>query len=84
MFPTAGAKVGAFLVGVCSRAWAAMTQKGFVRFAIAWIWDRADRETSIVYGMRRAAFATAVADRMLPLGDIAAEIAEAIGRCSVT
>ena len=33
-----------------------------------------DRETSIVYGMPQAAFATAGADRVLPLSMIAAEI----------
>ena len=39
-----------------------------------------DRETSIVYGMPQAALATAGADRMLPLSDIAGEIASAVGR----
>jgi two-component system chemotaxis response regulator CheB len=42
-----------------------------------------DRETSIVYGMPQAALATAGADRMLPLSDIPAEIAEAVGRVRV-
>jgi two-component system chemotaxis response regulator CheB len=42
-----------------------------------------DRDTSIVYGMPQAAFATAGADRMLPLADIPAEIAEAVGRVRV-
>jgi len=39
-----------------------------------------DRETSIVYGMPQAAFATAGADRMLPLDAIATEIGEAVSR----
>src|SRR5574338_651618 len=42
-----------------------------------------DRETSIVYGMPQAALAAAGADRMLPLGDIAAEVADAVARVSV-
>ena len=42
-----------------------------------------DRETSIVYGMPQAALATAGADRMLPLADIPAEIADAVGRVRV-
>ena len=43
-----------------------------------------DRDTSIVYGMPQAAFATAGADRMLPLSDIAVEIADAVARVSVS
>jgi two-component system, chemotaxis family, protein-glutamate methylesterase/glutaminase len=39
-----------------------------------------DRATSIVYGMPQAALATAGADRMLPLGDIALEIGSAAAR----
>ena len=43
-----------------------------------------DRETSIVYGMPQAALATAGADRMLPLADIPAEIADAVAKVSVS
>ena len=39
-----------------------------------------DKETSIVYGMPQAAFATAGADRMLPLAGIADEVAGAVSR----
>jgi len=42
-----------------------------------------NRETSIVFGMPQAALATAGADRTLPLGDIAAEIVEAIGQTRI-
>jgi two-component system chemotaxis response regulator CheB len=37
-----------------------------------------DKQTSIVYGMPQAALATAGADRTLPLGDVAGEIACAV------
>ena len=43
-----------------------------------------DRATSIVYGMPQAALTTAGADRMLPLSDIAGEIASAVGRSRAT
>jgi two-component system, chemotaxis family, protein-glutamate methylesterase/glutaminase len=39
-----------------------------------------DKATSIVYGMPQVALATAGADRMLPLGDVAQEIAGAVAR----
>jgi two-component system chemotaxis response regulator CheB len=43
-----------------------------------------DKGTSIVYGMPQVALTTAGADRVLPLNDIALEIAGAVGRVRAT
>jgi len=81
LFRSAALRFGASLVGVVLTG---MGRDGAEGLRV--IRDRGgyaivqDRGTSIVYGMPQAALTTAGADRMLPLGDIAAEIAGAVGR----
>ena len=81
LFRSAALRFGASLVGVVLTG---MGRDGAEGLRV--IRDRGgyaivqDRGTSIVYGMPQAALTTAGADRMLPLGDIAAEIAGAVAR----
>jgi two-component system chemotaxis response regulator CheB len=84
LFRSASQKFGASLVGVVLTGMGRDGAEG-----LRAIRDRGgygivqDRETSIVYGMPQAALAAAGADRMLPLADIPAEIADAVGRVRV-
>jgi two-component system, chemotaxis family, protein-glutamate methylesterase/glutaminase len=81
LFRSAAQRFGASLVGVVLTGMGRDGAEG-----LRAIRDRGgyaivqDKETSIVYGMPQAALAMAGADRMLPLPDIAAEIASAVGR----